>query len=299
MQYPVTGIQRFSTHDGPGIRTTVFFKGCSMRCKWCHNPETQSPRQQIFFTEGNCIGCGACFVACKNQAHFLDDEKRHCFDSSKCSGCLACVDVCPANGVEAASHLMSADEIIKIVMKDKPFYGELGGITLSGGEPLLYAEGCIELLTLAKQNGLSTAIETSGYFEEAYVERLARLTDLFLWDFKDGNAIRHQENTGVSNAQSLHNLLLLDEFETKILLRCIMIKGVNMNEGNFTAIAAIKSQMKHCEGVELLPYHTFGGSKSKQLGYEDSGRKEWIPSPDDLQSASIKLETLGVCVIRN
>ena len=296
MLYPVTNIQRFSTHDGPGIRTTVFFKGCPMRCKWCHNPETQQSRQQIFFTEGNCIGCRACFSACKNQAHFLDDKKRHCFDISKCTGCLACVDVCPSNGVEAVSHLMSADKIIEIVMKDKPFYGELGGITLSGGEPLLHAEGCIELLSLAKHYGLSTAIETSGYFEEAYVERIARLTDLFLWDFKDGNAIRHMENTGVSNEKSLHNLQLLDEFETKILLRCIMIKGVNMDDENLMAIAAAMSQMKHCTGVELLPYHPFGGPKNKQLGYEDNGRKEWIPSQDDLQMTRRRLEELGARV---
>jgi len=292
MLLPVTKIQRFSTHDGPGIRTTVFLKGCPLRCKWCHNPETQSCHQQIFYTPQSCIGCGACIEACPNRAHFFDQEGNHCFDVTLCKGCLACTNVCPAKAVEPVSSLMTESEIIDEVLKDKAFYGDKGGITLSGGEPLLYAEGCLELLRIAKESKISTVVETSGYFDAAYIEQLAKLTDLFLWDFKDGNEQRHMENNGVSNEKILHNLFLTDAQETKILLRCIMVKGINMDDNHFGTIAETVSRLKHCVGVELFPYHAYGGSKNEQLGYEDNGRKEWVPTTDDMHFAKERLREL-------
>lgn len=293
---PVTNIQRFSTGDGPGIRTTVFLKGCPLDCKWCHNPETISCRQQIFYTRQNCIACGACINACARHAHFLDAEGNHMFDVKKCIGCLECAKVCPAKGIEPASSFLSAQDIMDIVMKDRAFYGENGGVTLSGGEPLLYIEGCLELLRMARQNGISAAIETSGYFEGSKIEKISALTDLFLWDFKDSDHRRHIENTGKSNRKILHNLFLADSFDTKILLRCILLKGINTDESHYNAIAGIYSQLKHCIGVELMPYHTYGGSKNEQLGYKDNGRMDWVPGADDLLSAKERLRSLGVTV---
>ena len=297
MLYPITNIQRFSTQDGPGIRTTVFFKGCPLRCRWCHNPETQLTIPQIFYIPQNCIGCGACINVCPHKAQYLDEERHHCFDINKCTGCLACVSVCPSNGVEATSRYMSVQEIMDVVLKDKAFYGENGGITLSGGEPLLHAEACLELLHLAKENGITTAIETSGYFEKKYIQPLTQVTDLFLWDFKDSNAQRHQEFVGVSGEKIISNLLYADQFQTKIILRCIMVKGVNMNHDHYQAIAALYSRLQHCAGVELLPYHAWGGSKNKQLGFDDNGRKEWIPQADDMYHVIETLRSLGVVVV--
>jgi pyruvate formate lyase activating enzyme len=283
MLLPVTNIQRFSTHDGPGVRTTVFLKGCPLRCKWCHNPETQSCRQQIFYTSKNCIGCSECVKVCPTGALFFDEVGTHRFNVLKCTGCLNCTTVCPAKAVEPVSKWMTVEEIFDVVLKDKVFYGAAGGMTLSGGEPLLHAEGCLELLKLARENGISTAIETSGYFDEAYIEPLTKLTDLFLWDFKDGNLQRHVETTGVSNEKILHNLFLTDEKDTRILLRSTIVKGINMDDNHLHEIAKIVSRLKHCIGVELLPYHAYGGSKNEQLGYEDNGRQDWIPTADEMR----------------
>ena len=196
MLIPITKIQRFSTHDGPGIRTTVFMKGCPLRCKWCHNPETQLLRNQVFYTPQKCIGCAECIKVCKNGAHKMDEEYGHVFNSTLCIGCLKCARVCPTQALESTSCDMSVSEIMDIVMKDYAFYSDKGGITLSGGEPMLHAEECLELLSLSKKSGISTAIETCGYFDENYIEQIAKVTDLFLWDFKDGNTNRHKENTG-------------------------------------------------------------------------------------------------------
>ena len=296
-RYPVTNIQRFSTQDGPGIRTTVFFKGCPLRCEWCHNPETQSYLPQIFYTEQYCIGCGECIRVCQNHAHYRDGNGRHKFDVEKCTGCLTCVAVCHSKAIEPVSQDMTTDEIVSIVLKDKAFYGDVGGITLSGGEPLIYGECCTELLREAKKQGITTAIETSGYFDEALITEIVPMTDLFLWDFKDGNPERHKLYTGVSNEKILKNLFLVDKYKTKILLRCIMVSGVNMDDENYHKIASVTSQLKHCVGVELLLYHAYGGSKNKQLGFNDNGRTDWIPSGEDLKKVKEKMLSYGVKII--
>ena len=290
LKLPVTSIQRFSTQDGPGIRTVVFFKGCPLRCAWCHNPETQSTRQQIFYTAQHCIGCGACREVCPTKAHFLDPEGNHCFDPARCTGCLACTTVCPTGAVEPVSKQMSVDEILHEVLKDQVFYGDRGGLTLSGGEPLLHREGSLELLRRAKENHISTVVETSGYFDESAIVPLAKYTDLFLWDFKDGDPKRHMEYTGVSSEKILRNLFLMDQQDTKILLRSVIVKGINLDNTHLRRLAETASKLKHCAGVELIPYHAYGGSKNRQLGYADSGRKEWIPSAEEMQEANRKLQ---------
>ncbi|NLB43147.1 MAG: glycyl-radical enzyme activating protein [Clostridiales bacterium] len=210
MRLPVTNIQRFSTQDGPGIRTTVFLRGCPLSCKWCHNPETQSFHQQILYTEQYCIACGACVETCPVNAHYLNTDNVHCYDSSKCIGCLACSRVCPSNAIEPASRDMSTDEIMETVLSDKVFYGDKGGITLSGREPLFHMEGCISLLESSKKANITTVIDTSGYFNESKIDELIHLTDLFLWDYKDGNSQRHLNYTGVHNQKILDTLFLAE-----------------------------------------------------------------------------------------
>ena len=193
--------------------------------------------------------------------------------------------------------MMSVEQIMDTVLKDKVFYGDKGGITLSGGEPLMYVEGCLALLYAAKKNEVSTAVETSGYFDTSCIDEMTDLVDTFLWDFKDGNNERHMEYTGVSNEKIINNLLLADKKSKNIILRYIMVKGVNMEDENFRAIADTYHSLKHCTGVELIPYHAYGGSKNEQLGYGNNGRNDWIPSSSDINAAKEFLRFFGCEVI--
>lgn len=294
MMLPIANIQRFSTQDGPGVRTTVFLKGCPLRCKWCHNPETQLLGPQLYYIEQDCINCGICVEMCPTGAHYFDESNKHCYDRRVCTGCFRCVDTCPTNAIEAVGFVMSAEEIINIVLKDQAFYQKVGGITISGGEPLMHLEGCISLLELSKAYGLSTVVDTSGYFDKSILKAVIPLTDLFLWDFKDGNNLRHQKYTEVSNEGIINNLLLADSLGANTVLSCIMVKGVNMDESNYLAIKATESSLNNCQGVKLLPYHPYASRKYKQLGLENSSFKDWIPEDYEMMLARERLTDLGV-----
>jgi pyruvate formate lyase activating enzyme len=303
-QAPVINIQRFSIHDGPGIRSTVFLKGCHLRCAWCHNPETQKETLEILYTPHNCINCGACLDVCPEEAHFFDEDDNHIFDKQNCTLCMACVPLCPTNAVESAGKMMALQDISDTVLRDKAFYGAEGGMTLSGGEPLVHFDTCLALLHMAKENGIATAVQTSGYFdaEDERIRRLADAADVFLWDFKDGNNARHEQYTGKPNDKIIANLLRLDRYLDNtgkyIILRCIMVKTVNMDDTHFTAIANLYKSLKNCRRIELVPYHAMGGAKYKQLGFDDNGRAEWIPSGEDMASAEQILQDLGCLVVR-
>ncbi len=287
---PVTKIQRFSTHDGPGVRTTVFLKGCPLRCAWCHNPETQSARQEVMFSSAMCVLCGSCAAVC--AAHLVGEE--HGFDRSACVGCGRCADACPTGALEMASTLMTVEGILAAVMQDAAFYGESGGITLSGGEPMAHPEGAIALLRAAKAAGLHTAMETCGHFPAEYLSELAAVTDLFLWDYKDSDSLRHERYTGVGNARILENLRALDALGAQIELRCILVKGVNLTDAHLAAIAETYHALRNSPGVTLLPYHAYGSSKARQLGREDNARPEWIPTQEDMAHARAFLRERNV-----
>jgi len=181
---------------------------------------------------------------------------------------------------------MSVRDIMTIIHKDAVFYGRHGGVTLSGGEPLLHVNGCLEILRQAKQAGYSTAIETSGYFDPTRLDELIAATDLFLWDFKIWDAAQHIKLTGVSNEKILQNLALANEIGARITLRCIMIKGVNMDNAHFAAIKNLRNSLNNCAGVELLPYHPGGGAKNRRLRREDNVYMNWIPDDDDMKNAA-------------
>lgn len=289
----VTEIQRFCMHDGPGVRTVVFLAGCPLRCKWCHNPETQFQAADILFYPSKCIGCGACVSVCKSLAHRLTDS-NHIFDRTVCNGCMKCTGVCCAKALVPSHTEMTADEIIAEAIKDRAFYGENGGITLSGGEPLMQAKETLELLNKCKAHSIKTAVETCGYFDSAFIADLVHVVDCFLWDFKDGNNERHIKNTGVSNKESVDNLLLADSLGAESVMRCIMIKSVNMCDDHFNAISALWHKLKHCRYVELIPYHAYGGSKMTALGKADIGRTDWIPDEEDIFRTKQILEKCGV-----
>lgn len=283
MLLPVTKIQKFCTHDGPGIRTTVFLKGCPLRCIWCHNPETQQTRAEFFYAPQFCLACGACAAVCPSGVHL--SVHPHCMDRTLCTGCMACTAACPSGALEACSQMISAAEIMTEVMKDRPFYGTSGGLTLSGGEPLLQGKKIIPLLQCARDAGMTTAIETCGVFDPSLLDDIVPLTDLFLWDVKDTDPARHLANTGGALETVFANLLRADALGAKTRLRCILLQDVNLNSDHLHALAELYHTLRHCEGIELLPYHTYGDSKNMQLGRSSAAHPEWIPGQEQMRSA--------------
>ena len=291
----VTQIQRYCMHDGPGLRTTVFFKGCPLNCHWCHNPETKKAFSQVLFYPNKCIGCRACLEACKSGAHEISE--KHSYDREKCSLCLSCPELCPTKALEICGRDMTVEEIISAVEKDRAFYGEKGGITLSGGEPFMQSEGALELLRECKKRGLSTVVETCGYADEKTLISASEFVDLFLWDLKDSDGERHKKYTGVSNSKILDNLFALNRKGAKIRLRCILVKGVNTYEKHYESIAETAEKIKNLDGVEFIPYHAYAGTKATFIGKEDNGKLSWIPQDSDLEKAKAILKARGVRVL--
>lgn len=291
----VTEIQRFCMHDGPGVRTTVFLKGCPMRCAWCHNPETQKPKKELLFYNKKCIGCRACETVCPNKAQAFDET--HTIDRQQCTVCGNCAKVCPTAALEVCGKEMSVSEIVSVIERDMAFYGENGGVTLSGGEPLMQAEPAVRLLEECKKRGISTAVETCGYVDEKTLVKAAEYVDTFLWDVKDTNGARHKSYTGVSNKRIVDNLFAVGKLGAKIRLRCIIVSGVNTDEEHYCQIARLALTVPGVESVELLAYHAYGGVKSVFIGDRDNANKEWIPSDEEIENAKLYLEKKGVKAI--
>jgi pyruvate formate lyase activating enzyme len=269
----VAEIQRFCMHDGPGVRTTVFLKGCPMRCFWCHNPEMQSAEKELLFFKNRCIGCRLC-EQCGNGVHTFD--KGHSINRALCVSCGECEKNCPASALQICGGDMSVDEIIRAVKKDAAFYGQTGGVTLSGGEPFLQ-HGTVKLLKALKAEGINTAVETCGYYD---VTDAVPYTDLFLWDIKDTDGARHKKNTGRSNEPVFENLFKADMAGAKIRLRCILVNGVNTDEKHYKAVAELMKKLRNCTGADVLPYHAYGGSKAELTGGTDNGDKALIPTEE-------------------
>ncbi len=278
MQHFVSDIQRFCMHDGPGIRTAVFLKGCPLDCFWCHNPEGKSPRPQLMYRAAKCIGCGAC--VCERGVHSFLPEHR--VDFSSCIACGHCTEVCPTSALSSVGKPRQTEEIIEIALRDKAFYGNSGGITLSGGEPMFHPEETLYLLEKAKAAGLHTAVETCGFFPEKYVEPLCRFADILLWDIKDTDPSRHIQNTGVPLNPILDNLRLADAYSTPIVLRCVLLKGVNLNEQHLNNLKDLSRSLRNFGGMDFLPCHSLGNSKAESLGLPAVSLSFFEPSGEDM-----------------
>lgn len=277
----VFNIQRFCINDGPGIRTTVFLKGCPLRCEWCHNPESNKKTEELLFSSEKCMNCGKCAAVCENGVHIFSES--HYLLRENCVFCRKCERICPAQALNIAGEIKTADEIIKAVLSDKEFYEDSGGgLTVSGGEPFFQYEFLLEILKKAKENGLHTCIETSGFTEREKILECARFTDIFLFDYKLSDSVLHKKFTGAGNSVILGNLKALDENGYKTILRCPVIPEVNDNEEHLRGIAETANGLKNILGIEIAPYHELGISKSERLGQAEI-KTFRVPENEEIQ----------------
>ncbi len=276
----VFNIQRFSIHDGPGIRTTVFLKGCNLKCFWCHNPESINPKIQMQFFKDKCIYCGAC-LECENSAHsfYIDDEKRnHVYDPTKCVCCGSCMDKCYSKAIDIAGKYYDVDSVFYEIMKDKSFYGDDGGVTFSGGEPLLQADFVAEVAKKCKEAGITVAIDTAGNVPYSSIEKVLPYADYFLFDVKHADSQKHFEVTGVHNERIQENLGKLLTTNVKVRIRVPLIPTVNYDENSVKAIAqTVADRLKESGGkidkFEFMPFHGIAVGKyhSLSLDYKAEG----------------------------
>lgn len=262
-------IQRFSLFDGPGVRTVVFLKGCPLRCIWCHNPEGVEAASQIMYNASKCIGCGECVSTCIRGAHRLSDG-LHIFDRSFCTGCGECAKVCCTQALSTAGNIMSTDEVMLEIMKDKQFYLESGGgVTLSGGEPLMQADFAISILKMSKENEISTCVETCGMVDSSKLLEAARYTDVFYFDYKATGEKMHRELCSCAQYPILGNLERLDKIHANVTLRCPIIPGANECGEHILGIAHTAKRFSCVREIQLEPYHRLGIGKARNLGIED------------------------------
>ena len=264
MEGELFNIQRFSTGDGPGIRTTFFFKGCPLRCKWCHNPESQSVARQISYYHQKCIMCGTCVKACPNKLLSLT-EGGVTLNRNQCIGCGQCAKVCPVNAIECFGNSYTIDELLNIARRDRHYYKENGGVTLSGGEPMLQWNFVMELLRELKREGIHTALDTSGYTDTFAFTQVLPYVDMLLYDIKHMDPIKHREGTGVDNQKILDHFRLAQDKKKQTLVRVPVIPGYNDTEENWTALAELLHSYPNTQ-IELLGYHAYGQPKYEALG---------------------------------
>lgn len=284
----IFNIQKYSIHDGPGIRTTVFLKGCPLSCSWCHNPESQAFGPENMYYSKRCIGCGKCLEVCKHGALYNRD---------KCTSCGSCAEVCYAKAREIVGKLTTVPEVMYQIDKDSIFYDESGGgVTFSGGEPLSQPEFLLELLRQCKKKEYHTAVDTSGYGSVETIKAISGFTDLFLYDLKLMDDDKHMKYIGVSNKLILENLKIISQLGNRIFIRIPLIPGINDDESNIKATAEVIQNTSGIEQVNILPYHNIAADKYNRLGKQSSLMTIPVPDREYVESIVGKFLAYGVKV---
>lgn len=264
----ISDIKRFAVHDGDGIRTTVFFKGCPLKCVWCHNPEGISFERQLGYYRNKCINCGECVSACPNNAHKMVDNK-HFFERNLCIGCGKCVDKCLGSALVLYGKEITVNELLPMLLEDRDFYETSGGgVTLSGGECLWQSEFCADLLKRLKENGINTAVDTCGYVSKEIIDKIIPFTDTFLYDVKAIDVDVHIKCTGKSNNRILENLKYIVSLDKAVEIRIPYVPECNDNQ--IEKIARFLKELGDIKKIKLLPYHNYAGSKYEALGMDNT-----------------------------
>ncbi len=295
----VFNIQRYSLHDGPGIRTTVFLKGCPLRCLWCHNPEGLDRQPEVLRSRDRCIACGRCGEECPaGAAGPIGPNGQAERERERCTGCGACVRACPAEARRLAGRRLTAAEVLAAVLRDRLFYEDSGGgVTFSGGEPLGQPEFLTALLAACRDREIHTALDTSGHVPQEDLLAAARWTDLFLYDLKTLDDRRHRRYTGVSNRLIVENLHALGRVHGNIWVRVPLVPGVNDDPRDLEDIVRLAASVPGVRQVNLLSYHATGAAKFARLGQTYPGG-ELLPPPAELVAqTAARLQELGLPVI--
>jgi pyruvate formate lyase activating enzyme len=295
----VFDIKRYSIHDGPGIRTTVFLKGCSLHCLWCHNPESVDPGAEIMQWPSRCSRCYACLDACPKEALTKDDAGAVVIDRAKCDLCGRCAEACLYDALQVVGREMSVEDVLGEAEKDKIFYDQSGGgVTLSGGDPFVQAGFAEALLDGCRVRGIRTAVDTAGFANNGALERLASKADLVLFDLKAMDEARHKEFTGVSNAPVLDNLKRVAAGRTEVWVRIPLVSGVNDDDDNIRRTIEFLASLKTVRRVGLLPYHSSGLDKARRIGRQNEFRKFEAPSEERLEAIAAAFREAGFEVRR-
>lgn len=289
----VFDLQRFALHDGPGIRTTIFVKGCPLDCLWCHNPESKKFQTQLGCLYKNCILCGRCAEVCPENAHRIDRNGHH-IDYGRCTGCGKCTDACYQKALKLYGRKYDIEELLRIAIKDRDFYERSGGgITVSGGEPMSQFQNVKKLMRRAKEEGLHTCLDTCGYAKKEQYAEIMEYVDIFLYDYKITSPKKHIKYTGVDNAVIKDNLKFLCENGRTVFLRCPVIPGINDEEEHFQAIAELSVRFANIRQVHIMAYHDMAKSKASQIGADYPLTKLETVEREQKEKIYEKLEALG------
>lgn len=293
----VVRIQRFSLDDGPGIRTTVFLKGCPLACQWCSNPETQNPQVEIIWSKNLCDPeCDDCIASCGKKALRRIEGEIH-VDPIRCTLCGRCIEACRKKALSKVGELCTVSSVVKEVKKDKAFYEKSGGgVTISGGEPLHQAEFAREIAQRCFDDGISVALDTCGFADWASFAGIAPFVNLYLFDIKHMDAVAHKELTGVDNTVILGNLGRISDLGTPIILRMPVIPGINDSDENLEALADLARRTKNVTCVHLLPYHKLGVGKYESLGLKYPLSDLHEPSREYMVRVLDKMKRPGMCI---